>query len=451
MTRTPGIVAHPQPRPLMLNKMATGTSHSQSVTVDVDVLAQAIVVAIQRVSTTRPYSREQSPNEEDTDTLGRPLIPVNLEEVKELRSLNYKWKQIAIFLGVSRSTLYRRLREHGINNFTSLTEEQLDAIVHDVKKTHPHDGEVLVQGHLRSINVQVPRQALRNSIHRVDSSGVAMCSTSTIRRRIYSVPYPNFVWHLDGHHKLIRWRFVVHGAIDGFSRMITFLHCSDNNRAETVFSHFVTAIEQYGLPHHVRTDLGGENVDIWRCMVASHNDDVSSVITGSSVHNERVERLWRDVNRCVCRQFSITFRSLEIENTLDPLNNVDMYCLHQIFMPKINRCLSEFKESWNHHSLSSEGNKTPYQLFFEGMAYMTTVHHFNPGVSTDISSIQAEVERISVPRILFQPCILLLMQIALCLAVHSDDHCGKTVYGDIIEQAGQHLLHGCSNDCQYYD
>ena len=43
----------------MLNKMATGTSHSQSVTVDIDVLAQAIVVAIQCVSTTRPYSREQ--------------------------------------------------------------------------------------------------------------------------------------------------------------------------------------------------------------------------------------------------------------------------------------------------------------------------------------------------------------------------------------------------------
>ena len=63
----------------------------------------------------------------------------------------------------------------------------------------------------------VPRQALRNSIYRVDGSEVAMCSTSTIRRRIYSVPYPNFVWHVDGHHKLIRWGFVVHGAIDGFS------------------------------------------------------------------------------------------------------------------------------------------------------------------------------------------------------------------------------------------
>ncbi len=29
-------------------------------------------------------------------------------------------------------------------------------------------------------------------------------------------------------------------------------------------------------------------------MIAAHNNDYSCVITGSSVHNERVERLWRD-------------------------------------------------------------------------------------------------------------------------------------------------------------
>ena len=30
----------------------------------------------------------------------------------------------------------------------------------------------------------------------------------------------------DGHHKLIRWRFASHGKIDGYSHMITYLHCS---------------------------------------------------------------------------------------------------------------------------------------------------------------------------------------------------------------------------------
>ena len=35
-------------------------------------------------------------------------------------------------------------------------------------------------------------------------------------------------------HKLIRWRIVTHGAIDGYSRVIVYLQCATNNRATTV-------------------------------------------------------------------------------------------------------------------------------------------------------------------------------------------------------------------------
>ena len=31
-------------------------------------------------------------------------------------------------------------------------------------------------------------------------------------------------------------------------------------------------------------------------MIASHKNDIACVVTGSSFHNERVERLWRDVH-----------------------------------------------------------------------------------------------------------------------------------------------------------
>ena len=92
---------------------------------------------------------------------------------------------------------------------------------------------------------------------------------------------PNSVWHIDGHHKLIRWGLVTHGGIDGYSRTIVYLQCSDNNRAETVLSAFEKAVEKHGLPSKIRSDLGGENVDIWRYMVEQHSDS-SSVITGAS-------------------------------------------------------------------------------------------------------------------------------------------------------------------------
>ncbi|KAK5861621.1 hypothetical protein PBY51_023003 [Eleginops maclovinus] len=33
-----------------------------------------------------------------------------------------------------------------------------------------------------------------------------------LHRRAYQVAGPNSLWHLDGNHKLIRWRIVIHGG-----------------------------------------------------------------------------------------------------------------------------------------------------------------------------------------------------------------------------------------------
>ena len=74
-----------------------------------------------------------------------------------------------------------------------------------------------------------------------------------------------FAFILDGHHKLVRWRFVTHGGIDGYSRIVVFLKCSTNNRATTVYDSFLAAIRQYGLPSRMRSDQGREN-----SLVAQH-------------------------------------------------------------------------------------------------------------------------------------------------------------------------------------
>lgn len=44
-----------------------------------------------------------------------------------------------------------------------------------------------------------------------------------IFRRVYNVPGPNHLWHMDGHHKLIRYGLVTHGCIDGNSRVVIYL------------------------------------------------------------------------------------------------------------------------------------------------------------------------------------------------------------------------------------
>ena len=61
--------------------------------------------------------------------------------------------------------------------------------------------------------------------------------------------------------------------------------------------------------------------------------------------------------------FADTFRALEAGDHLDCLNEVDLYCLHFVFLPRINSVLTQFVESWNNHPLSSAHNLTPNQLF----------------------------------------------------------------------------------------
>ena len=100
----------------------------------------------------------------------------------------------------------------------------------------------------------------------------------------------------------------------------------------------------HGAPKKLRTDLGGENVDAWRHMIQLHGRDEKCIITGSSVHNERIKRLWRDAHRSVLMPHKELFTRLEMEELLDVTNEVDVYCLHEIFLDRINHCLSEYKD-----------------------------------------------------------------------------------------------------------
>ena len=161
---------------------------------------------------------------------------------------------------------------------------------------------------------------------------------------------------------------MIHGGIDGYSRLITYLHCSNNNRAHTVLQLFQKATAEYFVPSRVRSDRGVENYDVARFMLQERGFDRGSFITGSSVHNQRIERLWRDVFQCVTIQYYKLFYAMETLELLDPLNDVHLFALHQTFLPRINRSLSKFQEGWNNHAMSSAKNLSPIQLFTTGIA-----------------------------------------------------------------------------------
>jgi len=88
-----------------------------------------------------------------------------------------------------------------------------------------------------------------------------------------------------------RWR-LVHGGVDGYSRLVVYVKCSDNTAA-TVFQCFTEAVLSYGLSSRERSDQGGENVNVANFMLQhpERGPGRGSFITGRSVHNSRIKHL----------------------------------------------------------------------------------------------------------------------------------------------------------------
>ncbi|RUA04468.1 MAG: hypothetical protein DSY43_06230 [Gammaproteobacteria bacterium] len=306
-----------------------------------------------------------------TGMVGRPRIVVNLTQIEYLRTWRFTWSRICYTLCTSRTTLWRRLKEVNYDfqqtRFTDISSAELERQIGDVKANFVNCGERMVLGILRSRGIYVARHRVRDIIRRIDPINTALRWRAMHPRYQYNVPGPNALWHIDGLHKLIKWGFVVHGGIDGYSRLIVFLTCATNNRAATVFSSFLGGTRRYGIPSRIRTDYGGENTEVARYMESVRGRDRGSHIAGSSVYNQRIERLHRDTTRCCLSTFYCVFSYLEVEGLLDLSNDTDRFCLHYVFTPRINRALEEFRLGWNHHALSTECNQTPYQRWIAGV------------------------------------------------------------------------------------
>lgn len=311
-----------------------------------------------------------APRENVSGGSGRYKVIIPNEQLQTLYDLNFTAPQMAEKFGCSIPLIYKRLQEAGLklrDRYSNISDADLDSKVSGLQSKFPNAGSVMMNGLLQSSGENVQRERVRESINRTSPFPVVQRLTKTVKRRRYSVPMSNSYWHIDGHMKLIRWGISTHGGIDGFSRLIVFLKADTDNRASTVLQHFIKACLQYGVPSRVRSDHGGENIMVALFMNLINGDQRHSHVTGRSVHNIRIERLWRDVFIQVCQKYHNLFYGMEDEGLLDVENVYHIFALHKVYLPVINEELEIFRQGYNKHRLSTENGRSPEQLWTSGI------------------------------------------------------------------------------------
>ena len=144
----------------------------------------------------------------ENNVIGRPSTSnhVDIDTVYDMRMEGFHWNAIAIYFNISRQSLDRYLKKNNYNDpMIDINDTVLDEIVLQYLQGRPSGrGEVALRGHILSSGFKVSRQRIRDSISRVDPIGKAERMSKPIKRRVYKVDGPHHLWHIDGHHKLIR-------------------------------------------------------------------------------------------------------------------------------------------------------------------------------------------------------------------------------------------------------
>ncbi|CAB3994164.1 uncharacterized protein LOC110239820, partial [Paramuricea clavata] len=156
---------------------------------------------VEELNTDRPFTIEVV----NFGRAGRPGLDISLEQLNYFLNYQFSISDIARTLGVSQSTIFRRMRKYGLfgrSNLPPLSDDELDAKMREVLQEFPNAGYRRVISQLAVAGLNPPQMSVRESMRRVDPQGVAVRWLRLTPRRQYSVSGPLALWHIDGNHKL---------------------------------------------------------------------------------------------------------------------------------------------------------------------------------------------------------------------------------------------------------
>ena len=158
-----------------------------------------------------------------TGSTGRPALSIPRETLRLYLSYGFSLQKIADMF-----------------KYDNISNESLDSVVSAVLHNFPNCGTRRMKGFLLGGGIRVQWSRVRSSLWRTDPSGILLRTSqlNIVNRRHYSVPGPRSLWHLDDNHKLIRWGFIIHGCVDGFSRRLCFWNAVPITRQLQYYSCF---------------------------------------------------------------------------------------------------------------------------------------------------------------------------------------------------------------------
>ena len=124
------------------------------------------VLTIRASSCTRVNPARILPEVNNDSTLqrvGRPSYDISIPQLEFFRNrMRFTWNQISSMLLVSRTTLWRRVRdvESFSHYYTDITDNHLDECIRRLRQTFPNSGISMMLGHLRSRNIYIQLSAI---------------------------------------------------------------------------------------------------------------------------------------------------------------------------------------------------------------------------------------------------------------------------------------------------